>query len=566
MNSLVLCKAIRTIVFSLGILANTAFAHDVTALPDLSYEEMKAMYKSGRIPVLDDIRFEEVYDCQKFSEQTPDYPGGFKRYPKGLVFFSHPDSTLRNEGNLPPYFGYSEKVNFILDEKGLKSARPVLSAKVRADFHITNEGYLVAVEEVCNGICLNLKSATVCSPTGVSQKSEYHQGSLDLSFGENGIKLAEWQFGLWKSIAEMRTQVDNKLLIFGSTVDTRNEKDRDVGLTRLDEDGEIDRSFGHNGQIVFEREGSESAGAFVVMDDGSILILATQSRDEGKKIKFWLSKLNSDGHLDTSFGKEGNVEFEWSGFRPYPGPSYLSVDDQGGIVVAKELHFGRLLANGKWDKRFDRDGQVRIDGDDEPKYRPWAQSDGSVLLISQYGKTDVRVQKILPNGRIDQNFGDGGTKILINFSADPRFSSAKVLDDGNILLVGLFYQYSNYKDFFVAKLDPNGDPVLSFGDNGFILPEKRRTGSSISTPVKPNLALDQNGNVFVTRAWPDNKGFAISKISPDGKFDPTFGNNGSIATLFKGSADALLPMIDSEGHLRVWGYLDGKLVVVRYLD
>lgn len=88
----------------------------------------------------------------------------------------------------------------------------------------------------------------------------YNQnGSIDTSFGTNGVAIAE--FGTYVSKPfDMIQQTDGKILLAGFVEDENNWENHRLGaLTRLNANGTIDSSFGSNGWVVYNSPYSQDA-------------------------------------------------------------------------------------------------------------------------------------------------------------------------------------------------------------------------------------------------------------------------------------------------------------------
>ncbi len=122
-------------------------------------------------------------------------------------------------------------------------------------------------------------------------------GTLDASFGANGILLLESNVGLHK----FAVQPDGKIVfpLYSFTGDAPPT------IVRLNPNGTFDASFGTNGKVFI----SDSEGSF----DNSVLIqpngkiLAAGYAYMGNLSRFAIVRLNADGSRDTTFGSNGIV-------------------------------------------------------------------------------------------------------------------------------------------------------------------------------------------------------------------------------------------------------------------
>ena len=79
------------------------------------------------------------------------------------------------------------------------------------------------------------------------------------------------------------------------------EQDNDYMVSRYNTDGTLDTSFGTNGIATFHINGNDEARAIALQSDGKIVVAGWTAGDHG------LLRLNTDGSLDNTFGTGGIV-------------------------------------------------------------------------------------------------------------------------------------------------------------------------------------------------------------------------------------------------------------------
>jgi uncharacterized delta-60 repeat protein len=160
------------------------------------------------------------------------------------------------------------------------------------------------------------------------------------------------------------------------------------------------------------------------------------------------------------------------------------------------------------------------------------QPDGKLVLTAtrqvDRGGTEVVVQRRMPTGTFDADFGAGGTVIISRpgFPSDPTGLAMQA--DGGIL-VGVSKEGAKC-DFVsvVRALQPNGTPDGSFGESG-----------STALPFSADrLAVDSRGRVLVAGAAVHTevciKGpaprheLAVARLLPSGALDSSFGQDGIV--------------------------------------
>ena len=127
------------------------------------------------------------------------------------------------------------------------------------------------------------------------------EGEVDLSFGTDGIMIDN---SVPTGFAyELAFQSDDKILLVAGVTTLFG---RDFGLTRYNEDGTLDSTFGTNGKISTDfLQGSNTAHSIVVQEDGKIILSGflgiTPNHD------YAISRYDSLGVLDSSFGNNGKI-------------------------------------------------------------------------------------------------------------------------------------------------------------------------------------------------------------------------------------------------------------------
>lgn len=171
-------------------------------------------------------------------------------------------------------------------------------------------------------------------------------GSLDRSFGDEGVvRTAIEANGAWARALVI--EPDGKLVAAGhSCTDTCA-----FAVVRYAVDGQLDRSFGHDGVSVTDL-GTRSAvaSALVRQPDGKLIVGGANDRD------FVLIRYNSDGSLDPSFGRSGIATTSVND--GYDEARALMLQADGKVLAAGYAAPFVPRAGGFALLRYDRDGQL----------------------------------------------------------------------------------------------------------------------------------------------------------------------------------------------------------------
>lgn len=263
----------------------------------------------------------------------------------------------------------------------------------------------------------------------------------------------------------------------------------------LAQDGSLDTTFdvglGANANIE----------TTALQPDGKLLIGGAFSSYDGIT-QNRIARLNSDGSLDTSFNAGGIGA----------NNSVLSIIIQpdGKILVCGAFEFYnnipvskiiRLNTDGSLDSSFNNSTIASY-----YIYNMALQSDGKILIATQYNITSRRIERLNSDGTLDESFNLGiGTNLDI-------FTIA-TLSDGKILIGGNFTSYNSVSTGNIAKLNSDGTLDLSFnsgtGFNGYV----------------HKIVIQPDSKILVGGYFSNYNGATVNnftRINSDGSIDSSF--------------------------------------------
>ncbi|RYZ46791.1 MAG: hypothetical protein EOP49_22645, partial [Sphingobacteriales bacterium] len=179
-----------------------------------------------------------------------------------------------------------------------------------------------------------------------------------------------------------------------------------------------------------------------------------------------LIRYNSNGSLDTTFGVNGKIETNYttSSVAAYPDGKILAA---GGGTVAGIVSFilSRYNSNGTPDTSFGTDGQLSVSFGDVPSGDPSVliQPDGKIIFTGGsydpiLGNGTFAVARFNPDGSLDAAFGSNGqsaTPIGFSCTSYKGFLQA----DGKIVIAGL----SGGNNFTSVRYNANGALDTAYG-------------------------------------------------------------------------------------------------------
>jgi len=275
-------------------------------------------------------------------------------------------------------------------------------------------------------------------------------GSLDPSFG-GGDGRGRRQFSrFFDRCNAVAIQPDGKIVVAGSRA--LGFTAGDMAVMRFNSDGSLDTSFDGDGKQAIDlstdpdsRSSGEARGVVVQPDGRIVLGGAVFYGPPDFPRGFALARLNADGSLDSTFGSGGKA------LSPLPSsdsdPFGLALGSDGKLVLVGSIaRFGfrltltRYNTDGSLDSSFGGDGLVktRFPGRFESfGYDVEVQPDGRVVAVGA-ATPDFAVARYNVDGTLDASF-DGDGRVTTSFNprwGGPIAFGVALQPDGNIVAVG----------------------------------------------------------------------------------------------------------------------------------
>jgi uncharacterized delta-60 repeat protein len=351
-------------------------------------------------------------------------------------------------------------------------------------------------------------------------------GGIDPTFGVGGKVTTD--FGTDNDDAHgVLVQPDGKIVAAGESwyfVPGRNEYRPKFTLTRYNTNGSVDTSFGDGGKVTttFIQDDSDYsvANAVARQADGKLIAVGFATNLDAYKSTFAMARYNTDGSLDSSFG-------------------------QGGLVMTVI--------------------RERQSFDDADKANAIAiEPDGKIVLAGGTGgmfHKDFALARYNSDGSLDTSFGEQGVKAIDINEDDNDAYAVAVQSDGKVVIGGVTSHAYN-DDFAVMRLAADGQVVASFGSGGLATLDFRGGADRVNgLVIRPDGKIVAGGYGSLEFPEPCSDppctmyGFALAQYNTNGTLDSGFGNGGkaqaelSVTTL--GNALVRLP----DGRLAIAGTL-----------
>ena len=390
-------------------------------------------------------------------------------------------------------------------------------------------------------------------------------GVLDNTFNGNGK--ATVNFNGSDGGTSVVIQPDGKIITAGYTP---SGSSYGFALSRHTTNGAMDNTFGTAGKVITDfATGYDFATSVLVQPDGKIIAAGTKASSSHQDHA--LIRYDSTGALDMTFGTGGKVEH---GIGVADGGiNAIRLQPDGKIVAAgistnsnfnADFAVSRYNTDGSLDASFGVGGKIMIDFNNSADF-PFGieiQSDGKIVVGGSTGQnsvTDFGIIRLDTLGNIDSTFGTNGM-VVTDFGRPDEWANALTIQpDGKIILCG--YSGSPYQVALARYLD-NGTLDVSFNGTGKVL-------TSVSNHDAGNaIALQADGKLVVAgEAWlGPNHEFSIVRYNSDGSPDTTFGSNGTVTTDFGTNGDKARGVaIQADGKIVAAGGTSVDFAIARYL-
>ncbi|MEW6194356.1 MAG: T9SS type A sorting domain-containing protein [Bacteroidota bacterium] len=385
-------------------------------------------------------------------------------------------------------------------------------------------------------------------------------GSLDNSFGLDGI----WYFnvsGYFESIQTITVQPDNKIITAGAVINSNNTTD--ILIARQDESGSVDGTFGGVGFVEMNLvRGSGYPTNVSQQSDGKFLIGGTAFID-GEK--FSLVRFNQNGSIDPTLDYDG-VAYDRTDLNTFNYSTSMAIQSDNKIIVGGyskiniytyDFMLTRFNTDGSIDNTFGNNGIVTTDINSRNDYLEdiKLQSDHKIVGVG-YSNTGTTTPNLIlarynSNGSIDNSFGINGI-VEYNYPGYNLYGvSLSLLNDGKVVVSG-DYIGSGVRGVFIARFNQDGSFDYTFDSDGILFTEL----PSVYISETHGLKVTGNGKILVCgrAVFTEEQGFVI-RYNEDGSLDQSFGTNGILYLNIGGVLTSLTNIeVQNDGKIIVCGY------------
>jgi uncharacterized delta-60 repeat protein len=311
----------------------------------------------------------------------------------------------------------------------------------------------------------------------------------------------------------------------------------DLAACRLRPDGTYDLDFGVDGVAAFDfgaPEGShEYVAALAFGPDNTIVVVGRAEIEDEAQIG--LARLTESGHLDAGFSSDGRRLFD------LPGDiretvSDLVVDGKGKITIVGSGGYNKRMfavvrfeSDGGLSETFGgpgggTQGYAYFDlGVDEVRASGQAiANDGDDIIVagsteSESGDRRFAIARLNPSGSFVNSFGIGG-KCIDNLGgySDERIEDIYIDSDHRIVAAGHGDPGGGGRRFMIMRYDSDGSPNRGFNACGFRPGDFRGTAEDVALSVAERGGDDDKRRKVLAAGYAGRDAFYDS----DGKMRP----------------------------------------------
>jgi uncharacterized delta-60 repeat protein len=299
-------------------------------------------------------------------------------------------------------------------------------------------------------------------------------GDIDVNWANSGWLMDDHVANDGEVYSSLKKISNNRYMMVGRT----NGLNMDMLLALYNADGTLDTGFGNQGVSTIDVSLGAADGANDVVElwDGKFLVVG--STTGAQSVELVVTRLNTDGSIDNSFGTAGQVRYD-AGAGSWFIPSTIKVTAGNNIFIGGSVYNGA-----SW---------------------------------------DFALVKLTQGGGFVASYGTNGVVTIDQALSEDELKAIHVTASEEVFLVGNA-NYGGTQSAILAKFDANGDLDLTFNTLGFV------EYDDATFNYFNDLFVDASGNIYVTghEGLGDDMNGIVLKYVTDGTPDLTFATNGKL--------------------------------------
>ena len=298
-------------------------------------------------------------------------------------------------------------------------------------------------------------------------------GVPDVSFDNDGIIAAKFDSSN-DICSKVLIQPDDKIITIGvkKTYPFGTAGKELIAISRTNTDGSLDTTFGTDGKAVSDLGQDYSViNNAIVQQDGKILV-SCETATFGNSSEYFLIRYNNNGSLDTSFGNNGKTMLGGlTAILPLPNGKIIIASQVSDAQDNPFLNLKRINNDGSLDATFDNNVLLTINGFIYGSIYSTLQLDGKIVVVAsipnQAGKIGFYKIRYHSDGTIETSYANGLNVFEYNCVANGIF----LRNDGKIYVTGKSAGYDPINQiysskFLVACYDTNGNLDSNYSTDG----------------------------------------------------------------------------------------------------
>jgi uncharacterized delta-60 repeat protein len=393
-------------------------------------------------------------------------------------------------------------------------------------------------------------------------------GTLDATFGNNGILYLEKTVSMPPNDFLLGVDKNQRPIalqpVYGDSIKT---------IFRFLENGSLDADFGQNGAATIIALRPVDIFGMIAQEDNKILVTGSIRQAENMyRSDVFVARISANGEPDLSFGNQGMVMVHPDSIAVGTG---VTLQPDGKILVTGYVGYiswgpsptdvltMRLLPDGTLDDLFGNGGIVVTDlapsgYDTDLGFNVYYQPDGNILVTGRNGTQfngvgNLAMVRYLPDGTLDPSFGTAG--VVTSQAYIPRYFDVFFKDDQSFLVAGAEGDvFGGGISAMLRQYSPDGHLDADFAENGIYQSLPDDNGRAFN-----DVAVQSDGKIVTAGNWAEIiqfEGFPLGllmRFLPNGTVDSTFGTAGM----------ALLPMDNcAPAFHHFWFSTDQKKITV----
>ena len=359
-------------------------------------------------------------------------------------------------------------------------------------------------------------------------------GKLDATFGTGGKVLtttfaATSGYAAQAEATAVAIQADGRIVAAGFTYT------EDIALARYNTNGSLDTTFGSGGKVV-TNWGSLNDYAFAVGIQSTGKIIVGGYANTNGTFDFVMTRYNSNGTVDATFGSNGTVFTDFSlsddriaALKVISGDKIVAVGRTGGNMAV-----ARYTVNGALDTIFNNTGKMTTDfGGNYDEARAVAiDANGKIVVTGPAGVNgDIGLARYTTGGSLDSKFGSSG-KVTTNLGGSDQSAAVAIDGSGKIVVGG----YAG-NGFEVLRYTSSGALDNTFGSSG-------RVTTRIGANPEEVWAIAVQGTQIIasgrTQSSTAGGNFALVRYNSNGTLDANFGAKADLVATVTSSPNPVL--------------------------